>query len=160
LDPSTLTLYPVAGGLSCCLGLVLLVFARFQPNTRLLLSWALGLQAYAAAFVVSGFGPVLPRWATVIGTNTALIAAGTFMYSGARAYCRQEPARLDRVGWAITALAVPAFVYWGMVSANQIPPELVEHVSACMGCLTPPGGAADDASRGFRPPRPHGHEGH
>ncbi len=118
MDPNTLTLYTVAAGLSFSLSLVLLVFAYFQPDTRLIRSWAVAILVLSAGFFVSGMGPALPRWMTVIGTNMALLSAGPILYSGFAAYYAQREPLPDRWGWAMVLLTAPAFWYWGLIEPN------------------------------------------
>jgi len=118
LDPNTLTLYTVAAGLSFSLSLVMVVFAYFQPDTRLIRSWAVAILVLAGGFFVSGIGPALPRWMTVIGTNMALLSAGPILYSGFAAYYEQREPLADRRGWAMVLLTAPAFWYWGLIEPN------------------------------------------
>lgn len=94
------------------------VFAYFQPDTRLIRSWAIAILVLAAGFFVSGFGPALPRWMTVIGTNMTLLSAGPILYSGFAAYCGQHEPTLDRWGWGMVILTAPAFWYWGLIEPN------------------------------------------
>lgn len=118
MDPNTLTLYTVAAGLSFSLSLVMVVFAYFQPDTRLIRSWAVAILVLSAGFFVSGIGPALPRWMTVIGTNMALLSAGPILYSGFAAYYEQREPLPDRWGWAMVLLTAPAFWYWGLIEPN------------------------------------------
>jgi len=116
--PVTLVFYSIAAGLSLCLSLVLLIFARFQPGTLVIRSWAVGMQVLSAGFFAFGIGPALPRWAIVIGANIALLSAAQIFYSGFSAYCREGRTTPEWWGWALVALTFPAFWYWGLVEPN------------------------------------------
>jgi len=118
VDTNTLTLYLVAGGFSISLSLVLMVFAYLQPGTRMLNSFALAVLLLSVGFTVSGLGPALPRWMTVIGTNMPLIAAGVVLYSGFAAFYTQRRIWLDRFGWAVVALTALPFWYWGLIEPD------------------------------------------
>jgi len=118
LDQHTLTLYLVAGGLSLSLSIALLVFAYLQPDTRLMKSSALAILLMSGGFTVSGFGPDLPRWMTVMGTNMILISAGVVLYSGFEAYIAQRQARFDRLGWMLVLLTALPFWYWGLIEPD------------------------------------------
>ena len=72
----------------------------------------------AIAFFASGIRQLLPTWAIVIGTNIALLSVGPIFYSGFFAYYRGSQATTDWWGWAIVALTIPAFWYWGLVESN------------------------------------------
>ncbi len=101
-----------------CLCLVLVLFARFQPGTRVIRSWALSVLVLSIGFFVSGIGSALPVWATVIGTNVILLSSGAIIYSGFLAFFEDRTVTLDRWGWAMVALTVPAFWYWGLIEPN------------------------------------------
>ena len=116
--PVTLTFYSVASGLSLSLCLVLLLFARFLPGTLVIRSWALAVLVISIGFFVFGIGPMLPGWATVIGANVALLSSGSIIYSGFSAFFENRTATVDRRGWAMVALTVPAFWYWGLIEPN------------------------------------------
>jgi len=118
LDSSTLTLYLVAGGFSLSLCLVLLVFAYLQPSTRMLSHFALGIFLFSVGFTVSGLGLMLPRWATVMGTNMLLLLAASVIHAGLAAFCAQRQARPDWVGLAVVALTAVPFGYWGLVEPD------------------------------------------
>lgn len=115
MDLNTLTFYSMAAGLSVTLSAVLWIFAHFQPGTLVIRRWATGILVLSAAFFVSGIGPSLPRWTTVIGTNMALLSAGPILYSGFVAYGEERQATLDRWGWLMVMLTAPAFWYWGLI---------------------------------------------
>lgn len=116
--PVTLTFYSIAAGLSLCICLVLMIFARFQPGTLVVRSWVIAVLVLSFGFFVSGIGPSLPVWATVIGTNTLLLSAGPILYSGFSAYCAGRRATPDTWGWSMVALTIPAFWYWGLIEPN------------------------------------------
>lgn len=118
MDLNTLTLYLIAGGVSLSLSLVLLVFAHYQPAGGLMKRCAVAILMASAAFTVSGFGPDLPRWMTVIGSNMLLIAAAQALYTGFANYCAQRPMKFDRLGWAVVAITALPFWYWGLVEPN------------------------------------------
>ena len=118
MDPRTLTLYFLAGGLSVGLSAVLLVFARLQPQARLAQYSAFAILLSAVGFVASGFTPSLPRWVIVIGANLVLLSAWNMLYTGFDAYFAQQAPRLDRLGWMLVALTVLPFSYWGLIEAN------------------------------------------
>ena len=118
MDSNTLSLYLVAAGVSISLSLVLMVFAYLRPGTRLLKSCAAAILMLSVGFWVSGYGPALPRWMTVMGTNMVLISAGAVLYSGFSALHGQRPPVVDRFGWAVTALTALPFWYWGLIEPN------------------------------------------
>lgn len=97
---------------------MLLLFARLQPGTLVIRSWALAVLVLSIGFFVSGIGPMLPSWATVIGTNVLLLSSGPIFYSGFSAFFDEHQVALDRWGWAMVALAIPAFWYWGLIEPN------------------------------------------
>jgi len=118
LDSNTLTLYLVAGGFSISLCLVLLVMAYLQPGTRMLNPLALGIFLFSLGFTVSGLGPMLPRWATVMGTNMVLLLAASVIHIGLAAFCAQRRLRPDGLGWAVVALTALPFGYWGLIAPD------------------------------------------
>ncbi len=118
MDSNTLSLYLVAGIVSVALSALMWAFAYMRPEMRLMKSWALANLILAVGFIVSGFGPYLPPWATVIGTNVLLIAAFPVIYTGVRAFFDKEAAPWDRTGWAIVALTIVPFWYWGLVQPD------------------------------------------
>ena len=118
LDSHTLTLYLVAAGMSFCLSLVMLAFARFQQGTLGARSFAIAILVLAAGFFAAGCGPALPRWMSVIGTNMLLLSTGAIMHAGFSAFCEQRKAVLDRYGWAVVALTAAPFWYWGLIEPN------------------------------------------
>ncbi|MFZ4478591.1 MAG: ATP-binding protein [Rhodoferax sp.] len=118
MDPSTLTLYLVAGGLIISLSLLMMGLAHLRPGAQLLKRCAMAFVILSLGFAVSGVGPALPRWMTVIGTNMVLISAGVVLYSGFVAYCEQRQATLDRLGWALVALTALPFWYWGLIEPD------------------------------------------
>ena len=100
------------------LSLVMLTFSWRQPGRHLLSGMAMTMAMLAAALVVAGFGPRLPDWTTVLGTNLLLLAAGAILHSRLTAFCAQREARFDRVGWTLAALTAPPFWYWGLIEPD------------------------------------------
>lgn len=120
MDPSTLTFYTIAAGLSFTLCLILLAFAQIQRNTLVIRSSALAILMLAVAFFGAGYGYFLPRWTTVIGTNMMLLSAGAIFYTGFSAYAQQRGANVDKLGWAVVALTAIPFGYWGLIEPDGI----------------------------------------
>ncbi|MEI8158840.1 MAG: ATP-binding protein [Burkholderiales bacterium] len=118
MDPRTLTLYLLAGGLSLGLAAVLRMVAHFNPDGRLAKYSAYAVLLSATGFVISGFTPDLPRWVIVIGANWLLLASCSVLYSAFRAYVEDNPPRPDRAGLGLVALSMLAFWYWGLVEPN------------------------------------------
>ena len=118
MNLNTLTLYLIAGALSISLGLVMMVFTYLRPGNGLMKNGAIAIVMLSAALLVSAYGPELPRWMTVMGSNMVLLAAGAVFYSGFAAYCKQRPTRLDRFGWSLTALTALPFWYWGLIEPD------------------------------------------
>ena len=118
MDPRTLTLYLLAGGLSIGLSVVLLVVAKMNPRGRLAKYSAYGILLCAVGFVAFGISPDVPRWVVVIGSNLALLSACTVLYSAFRAYFHDAPPRLDRVGLALVAFTTLPFWYWGLIEPD------------------------------------------
>jgi signal transduction histidine kinase len=114
----TLTLYLVAAGLSLSLGLVLVGFQALRPQAVAARQSALAILMLAVGFFGAGFGPSLPRWATVIGTNMILIAAGVVLHGAFVALAKQRTRNLDTFGWGVVALTALPFWYWGLVEPN------------------------------------------
>ena len=108
----------MAGGLSLSLGLVLWAFAAIQPGTLLIRYWAVAILVLAVAFVLSGIGPLLPRWGTVMGTNMLLLSAGVIFHTGVLAWVGGRPPGLDRFGWAVVVGSALPFGYWGLVEPD------------------------------------------
>ncbi len=111
---------------------MLLVFAYYQTGTVIARSLAAGILLLAVGFLGAGYGPLLPRWGTVIGTNTLLLAACPVLHQGLRAYCQQRVSALDWLGWSIVLLAIPPFAYWGLVEPNGIYRSLVFSAAAAL----------------------------
>jgi len=109
---------------------VLLVFVRFQPGTLIIRSWVLSVLLLSVGFFVSGIGPTLPVWATVIGTNIALLSSGPIIYSGFSAFFKRRQSMPNLWGWIIVALTVPAFCYWGLIEPNGIYRSMVFSLAA------------------------------
>lgn len=118
MDPRTLTLYLLAGGLSIGLAVVLLVVAHLNPGGRLAKYSAYGILLSGAGFVVSGFTPDLPRWVIVIGANWTLLSASSVIFSAMRAHLEDAPPRPDGVGLTLVALSTLPFWYWGLIEPN------------------------------------------
>ena len=135
MDWNTLTLYTVAAGLSACLCGVMLVFAHFQAGTHAIRTWAIGILVLSAGFFVSGIGPALPRWMTVIGTNLALIAGIVILNAGVSAYCSQREGITAWWGWAVLSAAAPAFWYWGIVEPNGHYRSVVFSLAVAAVCI-------------------------
>ncbi len=120
MDPNTLTFYLIAAGLSFGLALVLVAFAQIQAGTLLIRSAALVFLLLAVAFFGAGYGPLLPRWMTVMGTNLLILLAGIFFYAGLHAHHTQQSATLDRLGLGVLAVSAVPFWYWGLIEPNGI----------------------------------------
>ena len=111
---------------------MLLIFARFQPGTMVIRSWVLTVLMLSLGFFLSGIGPLLPRWTTVIGTNVLLLAAGPILHA-AFSSCRREGSRSpDWSGWLAVAATVPAFWYWGLIEPNGICRSLIFSLAAAV----------------------------
>ena len=95
-----------------------MAFAYFQPGTVLVRRFAAAILVLAVAYFGAGFGQLLPRWMTVIGTNILLLSSSAILYTGLAAYCEKREATLDRLGWGLVAFTVIPFWYWGLVDPN------------------------------------------
>jgi TRAP-type uncharacterized transport system fused permease subunit len=115
---NTLTFYLIAAGFSLAIFAIMLAFARLQPGTLATRSCAGAIMVFAVAFLGSGFGPYLPRWTTVMGTNMLFIAALVMLHAGFAAYCLERKATPDWFGWALVAATALPFWYWGLVEPN------------------------------------------
>ena len=93
-------------------------FAHFRHEMLAIRSSAVAILVLAVGFLGAGLGPLLPRWATVIGTNMLLLSAGAIFYSGFSAFFWQRKAQFDRFGWAVVLLTALPFWYWGLVEPN------------------------------------------
>ncbi len=120
MDPNTLTLYLVAGGLSLSLSLVLWMFAYLHRGTRLLKSIAVAIVVLSVGFTISGLRPVFPLWMIVMGTNMLLISAGAVLYAGFEAYYAERQPVFDRWGWGLVVLTAIPFWYWGLVEPDGL----------------------------------------
>lgn len=125
MDPHTLTFYLVAAGLSFCLSLVLVAVAHIQSGTLALRGSALALLAFAVAFFVSGYGPLLPRWTTVVGINMLMIAVGVIFHTSFAAHFHRRAPVFDRYGWALVAATAVPFWYWGLVEPDGVARSVV-----------------------------------
>lgn len=125
LDPHTLTFYSLAAGLCFSLSIVLLGYAHLQRGTLLIRATAQTMLILAVAFFFSGYGPLLPRWVTVVGTNTLLLAAAVAFLSGVNAYAQNARPRVDRAGLAVVLLALPMFAWWGLVEPDGVMRSIV-----------------------------------
>ncbi len=129
-DLGTITMYGVAAMLSFSLSLVLLAVAHFRQGTVLCRPVAIAIMVASAGFFLAGYGPQLPVWATVIGTNVLILAPLPLFHTGFTAYAAGRPARVDRVGWAIVLATIPAFAYWGLVEPDGIRRSVAFSVAA------------------------------
>lgn len=118
MDPNTLPFYFSASVLNAILGVLLVGFSRFQSDSMGAKVTSIALFCLAAAFFVAGLGPQLPLWMTVIGTNMAIASAGVIFHTGLAAVISKQPAALDRFGWAVVALTLLPFWYWGLVEPD------------------------------------------
>lgn len=134
LNPDTLLYYLIAGGVSVSLSAVLLFFAHHHPDTRLLKEGARAILMAAVALVVSAYGPELPRWMTVMGSNLLLIVAAVMLHAGMLAHIRKPATTADRLGWAVVALAAVPFWYWGLVVPNGLARSAVFSVAVAAVC--------------------------
>ncbi len=115
LDPNTNTLYLIAGAWSLCLSLLLLALARLQPASGLIRRSVLAILLLSAGLLVSGYGPVLPRWTTVVGSNLMLLSVGAVFAAGVADFLELHPGRPERFAWGVVALTVLPFWYWGLM---------------------------------------------
>ncbi len=97
---------------------MLLLFARLLPGSLLARSTSLAVFILSLGFSLSGFGQLLPAWATVICANIVILSAGPILYSCFSAYCDERTATPDWSGWGMLALTIPAFYYWGLIEPN------------------------------------------
>ena len=115
MDPNTNTLYLIAGAWSFCLSLLLLALARLQPASGLLRRSVLAFFLLSVGLLISGYGPVLPRWTTVVGTNLMLLSVGAVFAAGVADLLELHPGRSEHFGWVVVALTVLPFWYWGLI---------------------------------------------
>jgi two-component sensor histidine kinase len=132
VNTNTLSLYLYAGGVSLGLSAVLSFLTRVRAGTQLLRSCAYAILMLAVGLVVAGYGPSFPLWATVIGTNLVLLAAGTIFYSGVVAFVGQREPTVDWPGMGLLAISAVAFWYWGLVEPNGIYRSVVFSVAAAV----------------------------
>ena len=115
MDPNTNTLYLIAAAWSLCLTLLLLALVRLQPTSGLLRRCVVAILLLSAALLVSGYGPVLPRWATVVGSNLMLLSVGAVFAAAVADFLELHPGRPERLAWGVVALTVLPFWYWGLI---------------------------------------------
>lgn len=111
-----------------CLSIALLVFAHLQRGTLLIRRSAQAFLILSVAFFLSGYGPVMPQWVTVVGTNTLLLTASVVLFSGFTAYQHDVAPRLDRFdrfGAALIVLVIPLFAWWGLVEPDGVKRAIV-----------------------------------
>ena len=115
MDPNTNTLYLIASAWGLCLTLLLLVLARLQPASGLMRRSAVAILLLAVGLLVFGYGPVLPRWTTVVGSNLILLSAAAALASGFANFLELHQTRPERFAWGVVALTVLPFWYWGLI---------------------------------------------
>ena len=120
MDLNTITFYTITSGLCFALGLLLMVFTLLLKSTVLTRMSAWTLMTMALAFLIAGAGPHLPSWLPVAVVNVVLLTAGLQLYSGVRAFVRQEPLRMDWLGLGVIALTMPLLFYWWFVDSDGI----------------------------------------
>ena len=125
MTPTTLTFYSLAAGLCFCLSIALLVFAQLQRGTLLIRRSAQSFLILSVAFFFSSYGPVMPQWVTVVGTNTLLLTASVVLFSGFAAYQHDIPPRFDRFGASLIVLAIPLFAWWGLAEPDGVKRSIV-----------------------------------
>lgn len=118
MDPQTLPLYTIAALLSFTLSLLLLAFAYFQPSTLLVRRMSVAILILAAAFFGSGHGQLLPPWATVIGTNMALLSGVVVVHGAFVISLSAKKPKIDYLGWSLVGFSFFPFFYWGIVEPN------------------------------------------
>ena len=121
MNYSTLNLYLIAGGTSACLCALLWALSRYKSDAQLLKSTLGSILLFSVAFTVSGFGPDLPRWMTVVGSNMVILSAGVVIYGGLLTYrASRDPSHTEFIpsfdwwGWGTLASTAPVFWYWGL----------------------------------------------
>ena len=117
LDPNTNTLYLVASAWSLCLSLLLLGLVRLQPTSIVLRRSVLAILLLSVGLLISGYGPLLPRWATVVAANLMLLSVGAIFASGVADFLELHPGRPERFAWSVVALTVLPFCYWGLIDS-------------------------------------------
>ena len=115
MDPNTNTLYLIASAWGLCLTLLLLVLARLQPASGLMRRSAVAILLLAVGLLVFGYGPVLPRWTTVVGSNLILLSAAAALASGFANFLELHQTRPERFAWGVVAMTVLPFWYWGLI---------------------------------------------
>ena len=115
MDPNTLTLYLIASAWSFCLSLLLLVVARLKPTNGLIRDSVPAILLLSVGLMGSGFGPMLPRWTTVVGTNLILLSVGAVFTSAIADFLKLHPGQSERFAWGVIALTLLPFCYWGLI---------------------------------------------
>ena len=130
VDFNTITFYTITSGLCFALGLLLMVFTLLLKSTVLTRMSAWTLMTMALAFLIAGAGPHLPSWLPMAVVNVVLLASGLQLYSGVRAFVRQEPVRMDWLGLGVIALTMPLLFYWWYVDFDGIRRAIVFSTAA------------------------------
>ena len=129
---NTITFYTITSALCFALGLVLMVFTLMLKSTVLTRMSAWVLMTMALAFSIVGAGPLLPDWLPVAVVNVILLTAGLQLYSGVRAFVRQEPPRMDWLGLGVVVLSVPLLFYWWFIDPDGIRRAVVFSAAAML----------------------------
>lgn len=130
MDFNTITFYTITSGLCFALGLLLMVFTLMLKSTVLTRMSAWTLMTMALAFLIAGAGPHLPSWLPMAVVNVVLLTSGLQLYSGVRAFVRQEPVRMDWLGLGVIALTMPLLFYWWFVDSDGIRRAIVFSTAA------------------------------
>lgn len=126
MDFNTITFYTITSGLCFALGLLLMVFTLMLKSTVLTRMSAWTLMTMALAFLIAGAGPHLP----MAVVNVVLLTSGLQLYSGVRAFVRQEPVRMDWLGLGVIALTMTLLFYWWFVDSDGIRRAIVFSTAA------------------------------
>jgi signal transduction histidine kinase len=114
----TISMYLVAGGFCACLCILMLALGRMVPDAQLMRGGAAAVGLMTIAFTVSGFAAEVPAYATRVGSNLTLLAAGVVIHSALTGHFDRGRFAVDWLGWAVVLLAAPAFWYWGLEAPN------------------------------------------
>lgn len=120
MELNTITFYTITSSLCFALGLLLMVFTLLLKSTVLTRMSAWTLMTMALAFLIAGAGPHLPSWLPMAVVNVVLLISGLQLYSGVRAFVRQEAVRMDWLGLGVIALTMPLLFYWWFVDSDGI----------------------------------------